>query len=137
MSTLNELAGYLAETEISAEAAKIILDIAALDLSRAAALRDAIGSPKDESQVGTLTLPTIAPALWSDKAARGRRDPHQFVKYYYRDWLGSGFARVHLRALDLPLYYAYAMWENRQPPDAERLPRQSAALGITAMRPTP
>ena len=132
-STLKELADYLAETEISAEAVKIILDIAAFDLGRAEALRSGVTSEKDGP--AELKLPVVAPALWSDKTARGRRNPHQFVKYYYQEWLSSGFARVHLRALDMPLYYAYAMWESRQPPDAERLPRQSAALGLTAMRP--
>lgn len=129
MSTIKQLAEYLAETEISPEATRIILDIAAYDLQRSTEIQMASTKSRIDSDTAAMILPTVAPALWTDKAARGRRDPHQFIKFYYREWLQSGLARVHLRALDMPLYYAYSMWETRQPADAERLPRKPPAPG--------
>jgi hypothetical protein len=131
---LGSLAKLLEQLELTPEATKIILAVAFHDIKYAQrASREEnhyVIATSDHKfvQVPMLKLPSAPPALWKDKAARGKLNPMEFVQHYYKDWLGSGLARSHLSKLDGPLYSAYTMWERRQPPEVERLPAKPSAI---------
>ncbi|MFZ5693936.1 MAG: hypothetical protein ACOY5F_22100 [Pseudomonadota bacterium] len=66
-------------------------------------------------ETGVVHFPEKAPELWADRPKDSRESPADFILRVYQPWLGSGFARPDLRALDIPLYQAFAKWIARHP----------------------
>jgi len=127
MKNLIPLRNLLSEMEVDDQIINIVIEIVSYDIRRQALTSDdskfvAYTNEHKFVERPVLKIPSVAPAFWTDKAARGRRDPFEFIKYYYGPWLKTGLSKMHLRTLDKSLYYAYWMWEKRTPPGGERLP---------------
>lgn len=65
----------------------------------------------------TLPLPSKAPQLWVDRDPALKENPAAFTRRVYGPWIGTGFTRPQLRALDDALYHALSVWEHRHPED--------------------
>lgn len=63
-------------------------------------------------------MPSKAPQLWVDRDPALRESPAAFTRRVYGPWMGTGFTRPQLRALDDALYHALSVWEHRHPEDA-------------------
>lgn len=84
---------------------------------RIAALRELL-QVYEASSASVLPMPSKAPQLWVDRDPALRESPAAFTRRVYGPWIGSGFTRPQLRALDDALYHALSVWEHRHPEDA-------------------
>jgi len=76
-------------------------------------------------------LPTKAPALWADRDPDLKTNPAKFTTDTYKDWIGKGLTRQHLRELDPQLYHALSVWEHRHPEDRiENLPTLAEVIDM-------
>lgn len=74
---------------------------------------------KPRASSNTLSLPTIAPALWAERTTGRDVSPADWIKKYYGKWIGveGGLTRKMIGDLDFPLSQAYAQWIRRHPED--------------------
>lgn len=74
---------------------------------------------KPKAPPNTLSLPTVAPALWSERTTGREVSPAGWIKKYYGRWIGveGGLTRRMIADLDFPLSQAYAQWIRRHPED--------------------
>ena len=83
---------------------------------RMAALRELL-QVYEARATSTLPLPSKAPQLWVDRDPALKENPAAFARRVYGPWIGTGFTRPQLRALDDALYHALSVWEHRHPED--------------------
>ena len=83
---------------------------------RMAALRELL-QVYEARAASTLPLPSKAPQLWVDRDPALKENPAAFTRRVYGPWIGTGFTRPQLRALDDALYHALSVWEHRHPED--------------------
>lgn len=84
---------------------------------RMAALRELL-QVYEARATSTLPLPSKAPQLWVERDPALKENPAAFTRRVYGPWIGTGFTRPQLRALDDALYHALSVWEHRHPEDA-------------------
>lgn len=84
---------------------------------RIAALRELL-QVYEASSASVLPMPSKAPQLWVDRDPALKENPAAFARRVYGPWIGIGFTRPQLRALDDALYHALSVWEHRHPEDA-------------------
>jgi len=84
---------------------------------RIAALRELL-QVYEASSASLLPMSSKAPQLWVDRDPALKENPAAFARRVYGPWIGSGFTRPQLRALDDALYHALSVWEHRHPEDA-------------------
>jgi len=63
-------------------------------------------------------LPSVAPALWEERATGREVSPADFIRQHYAPWLGQGLTRAYIGKLDEKLYVAYARQISRSPEKA-------------------
>lgn len=84
---------------------------------RIAALRELL-QVYEASSASVLPMPSKSPQLWVDRDPALKENPAAFARRVYGPWIGTGFTRPQLRALDDGLYHALSVWEHRHPEDA-------------------
>lgn len=83
---------------------------------RIAALRELL-QVYEAHATAALPFPSKAPQLWVDRDPALKENPAAFTRRVYGPWIGIGFTRPQLRALDDALYHALSVWEHRHPED--------------------
>jgi len=92
-------------------------DADGLDIQqRVIALRELL-QVYEQRSTSALPLPSKAPQLWVDRDPALKENPAAFTGRVYGPWIGTGFTRPQLRALDDALYHALSVWEHRHPED--------------------
>jgi hypothetical protein len=84
---------------------------------RIAALRELL-QVYEASSASAVPMPSKAPQLWTERDPALKENPAAFTRRVYGPWMGAGFTRPQLRALDDALYHALSVWEHRHPEDA-------------------
>jgi hypothetical protein len=84
---------------------------------RMAALRELL-QVYEGSSASVQPMPSKAPQLWTERDPALKENPAAFTRRVYGPWIGTGFTRPQLRALDDALYHALSVWEHRHPEDA-------------------
>lgn len=59
------------------------------------------------------TLPSVAPAFWSDRTTGREVSPVDFIREHYGPWIENGLTRPDIKRLDEPLYRAHATFISR------------------------
>lgn len=66
-------------------------------------------------------LPEEPPVPWEsfryaqDEGFAPKLNPVEFIRMSYKEWIGKGLTRHHLRQIDPHLYQALNVWEHRHP----------------------
>jgi hypothetical protein len=72
------------------------------------------------------TLPSVAPALWSDRTTGREVSPVDFIREHYGRWIENGLTRPDIKRLDGPLYRAHTTFISRNGGvDPLNLPKKS------------
>ena len=101
--------------------------IAAHDPQALNAFKADVAALTTEETEPEVTLPTKAPELYKDRKDRSMK-PVDFIENVYKEWLGKGLLRPHIKALDEPLYRA--LYKHGIPKSfEERLPKAAGKSG--------